>query len=249
MTIKVVQVTDLHITSPAKFYPEIGRDSLQTLQQVINELNHHSFDAVLCTGDITDSPTEAAYHSAYEQLKTLSAPVYCLPGNHDAPKTGIRIAEEHGIQWPRSIELGNWQIIFLSTHLEGAVHGHLGSEELATLDSLLQQTKADHILITLHHHPVKMQSQWMDELMLKDHEALFSTIDKHPNVRGLVWGHVHQEFDGWHNDVRMLATPSTCRQFKPLADDYTVDDKPPAFRILGLTPNGTIETETIYCQP
>ena len=49
-----------------------------------------------------------------------------------------------------------------------------------------------------------------------------------------------------HHGVRILGTPSTCRQFKPHSDDFAVDDKPPAYRRISLHENGDVETELIW---
>jgi Icc protein len=40
----------------------------------------------------------------------------------------------------------------------------------------------------------------------------------------------------------MIATPSTCSQFKPLSDEFAVDNQPPAWRTLTLHPDGRLET-------
>lgn len=247
MTIKLAHITDLHITSPAKYYPELDGNTQQTLQRVLSRIADYDLDGVLCTGDITDLPTEAAYHQAFRQLSELEAPVYCLPGNHDDPELGQRIAKRYDIHWPRSLELENWQIIFLSSHQEGATYGHLGARELVTLKTRLEENPTLHTLVALHHHPVKMNSRWMDELMLQDSRGFLDVVDAYGNVKAVLWGHVHQEFSQVRNSFQMLATPSTGRQFTPLAEDFTLDDKPPAFRLLSLKPTGEIETETVYC--
>ena len=42
--------------------------------------------------------------------------------------------------------------------------------------------------------------------------------------------------------LRMIATPSTCSQFKPRSDDFAVDDAPPAWRTLTLHADGRLDT-------
>ena len=42
-------------------------------------------------------------------------------------------------------------------------------------------------------------------------------------VRATVFGHVHQEYDDDYEGIRILATPSTCRQFKPGSERFTLD--------------------------
>ena len=71
-------------------------------------------------------------------------------------------------------------------------------------------------------------------------------IDRHKNVRAILWGHVHQAYDGLRKNVRLLATPSTCAQFVPRADEFAVDARPPAYRTLQLQPDGTLVTEVVW---
>ena len=44
------------------------------------------------------------------------------------------------------------------------------------------------------------------------------------------------------NGVDLLATPSTCVQFKPLSDDFAVDSAMPGYRAYELHPNGVYTT-------
>jgi Icc protein len=72
--------------------------------------------------------------------------------------------------------------------------------------------------------------------------GFFSIVEKHPQVRGILWGHVHQEFDGMHRDIRLMSSPSTCIQFLPGSEDFAVDNATPGYRWLKLHPDGRIET-------
>jgi Icc protein len=57
---------------------------------------------------------------------------------------------------------------------------------------------------------------------------------------------VHQSYDGERNGVRLMATPSTCAQFRPRSDDFAIDEQPPAYRSIQLLPQGRIETEITW---
>ncbi len=98
------------------------------------------------------------------------------------------------------------------------------------------------MLICLHHHPVSLDSRWLDQVALQNSRAFFSAVDRHPCVRGIVFGHVHQAHDSLRGDVRILGTPSTCAQFLPGSDRFQVDPRPPAYRQLVLRANGAIGT-------
>ena len=85
-------------------------------------------------------------------------------------------------------------------------------------------------------------------MVLEDSQAFFDIIDAHDNVRGIVFGHVHQEYDRMRGAVRLLATPSTCVQFAPRSKAFRVDKQPPGFRILELAQDGRIETQVTRCE-
>ena len=85
-------------------------------------------------------------------------------------------------------------------------------------------------------------SAWLDEVGLDDADALLSVLGRHPAVRGVLWGHVHQVYDQEHGGVRMMGTPSTCYQFVPGQDLFGLEDSAPGYRRLRLHPDGRIES-------
>jgi len=94
-----------------------------------------------------------------------------------------------------------------------------------------------------------MGSRWLDRVGLTNAAEFLHTIDAHHNVRGIVWGHVHQAYDALRKGVRLLATPSTCAQFLPNNDHFAVDPRPPAYRTLELRADGTLLTEVVWVEP
>jgi Icc protein len=87
-----------------------------------------------------------------------------------------------------------------------------------------------------------MGSRWLDTMAVDNAGEFLAVIDRHPQVRGILWGHVHQTFDRQRNGVRLMATPSTCIQFLPGSDDFALDTAAPGYRWLSLHPDGRIET-------
>jgi Icc protein len=100
----------------------------------------------------------------------------------------------------------------------------------------------------LHHHPVPISSEWLDQHIVRDQQQFFNVIDNYPQVRGIIWGHIHQAFEVQRNGKRLLGTPSTCTQFAPHSTHFTVDTRPPAYRSLSLYPDGKIATELVWCE-
>jgi Icc protein len=145
-------------------------------------------------------------------------------------------------------DFGAWRIVLLDSALPGSASGRLSEKMLAQLEVALSTAGGRHCLVTLHHHPVAMSSRWLDRVGLENAEEFFNVVDRHDNVRGIVWGHVHQAYEGMRKDVRLLATPSTCAQFVPHADEFAVDRHPPAYRTLELQSDGSLLTEVVWVE-
>jgi Icc protein len=140
------------------------------------------------------------------------------------------------------LDIGAWRVILLDTLVPGEVFGQLRQAQLDMLDQALAEAPQRHHLICLHHHPVSIGSRWMDGIGLRNRDALFEVVDRHPAVKALLWGHIHQEFDGSRNGVRLLATPSTGVQFTPGSERFDVDKLAPGYRWLRLYADGRLET-------
>ena len=106
----------------------------------------------------------------------------------------------------------------------------------------LQQSREGYALVCLHHHPVSIGCDWLDEQKVSNADTLFSVLDEFTHVRGLLWGHVHQQIDQQRNGVKLMATPSTCIQFAADSADFKLDRLSPGYRWLDLQENGDIET-------
>jgi len=204
-------------------------------------------DAVLVTGDLVqDDP--AGYVHFRRVFQGLRVPVLCLPGNHDQPEAMRRELDRAPFVTGGAVDLGRWRIVLLDSTIPGSAAGRLGPESLRALESALAAAPQRHALVCLHHHPVPMGSRWLDRVGLQDAGEFLDVIDRHPNVRGIVWGHVHQSYDAMRKGVRLLATPSTCAQFLPGSEQFAIDRRPPAYRTLELEADGSILTTVVWIE-
>ena len=245
-SIRIVQFTDLHLVgNPDRTLR--GINTAHTLRHTISHANARfdAPDAFLLTGDLVHDDASGYRHVA-AAFQDSSVPVYCIPGNHDTPEQ-MRVAlSRPPFQMGGSAVLKGWVIVLLDSFVPNTDGGRLGSDQLAQLERTLSAHANKHALICLHHHPIKMRSEWLDTVGLEDADAFKTTIERHKNVRGIVWGHVHQALDLFMNGVRYMATPATCAQFKPQSDDFALDDKPPGYRVLELMADGSIATEVVW---
>jgi 3',5'-cyclic-AMP phosphodiesterase len=202
-------------------------------------------DAVLVTGDLVQDDI-GGYKHIRRIFGALNLPILCLPGNHDEPEALHRELRGKPFITEGHVDMGAWRVVLLDSSVPNSAKGRLGKRTLATLDSALSSADTKHTLICLHHHPVAMDSRWLDQVGLENAAEFFDVVDRHKNVRAIVWGHVHQSYDALRKNVRLLATPSTCAQFLPHADEFAVDARPPAYRTLELRPDGTLSTEVVW---
>jgi 3',5'-cyclic-AMP phosphodiesterase len=202
--------------------------------------------ALLVTGDLVQDDPKGYLHFQ-RVFGSLGLPVLCLPGNHDEPLAMRRELSHSPFVLGGFVDLGPWRIILLDSSLSGSASGRISPEGLEQLSEALATTAPGrHCLVSLHHHPVSMDSRWLDQVGLENAAEFLNKIDRYRNVRAIVWGHVHQAYDGLRKGVRLLATPSTCAQFLPHADEFAVDRRPPAYRTLELHPDGSVITEVVW---
>jgi len=244
-TLRIAQITDTHLYADTE-RRLLGLNTLDCLRQVIGLVQATAWpiDMVLATGDLVHDASPAGYELASREFANLHVPVYALPGNHDIPAVMLDSLSSNGMTMPGVVDTAHWRLVMLDSVIPNAEGGHLSDHELAHLEQALSQ-QDKHTLVCLHHQPLPVGSRWIDTMALDNGDAFFDILARHPQVRGVLWGHIHQEYDQTRNGLRLLASPSTCVQFSHAADDFRVDEKPPGCRLLALLPDGSIHTEVL----
>jgi 3',5'-cyclic-AMP phosphodiesterase len=243
--IRLLQITDTHIfeSEDADFD---GVDTSASLTAVINEIaeKEKQSDLVLVTGDLVHDPVVDAYSKLLCLLQELNTPTFCLPGNHDDPDLMHSTLNHSNVHTSKIISTEYWNIILLDSFLKESHSGRLEVEELEFLNKSLQAMSGKHVLLAIHHPLVSIGSVWMDAMRLQNPEDLFSLLDRYANVRGVIWGHNHQEFRADREGLTLYGSPSTCVQFKPNSEHYIKDHLAPAYSVLLLHKDGQIEITT-----
>ena len=243
--LKIIQFSDTHLfddtTTTLKQV-----NTWHTLQRCVQHAQQKPFDLVLVTGDLTHDGGQPAYQHFREAFSGLRQPVLVLPGNHDDLAL-MRASFDEQMQ-PGFHQAGRWQFILLDSLVAGEVGGRLSDQELTRLDTLLTAHHNLHTMVCIHHHAVPVGSEWLDSIMLANAEALFAVLERHPQVRAVTWGHIHQPFHGRHKEIELFGTPSTCIQFKPAQADFATTTQAPGYRWFHLADDGGISTQTVYLE-
>ena len=201
---------------------------------------------VLVTGDLIQDDTPEAYDRFRELMLPLNLRVHCVPGNHDIRNLMRQVCCRPPFSYCAWEEIGNWLIIGIDSCVPDDAGGRVTSDELELLSEIVTGSPAKHVMVSLHHPPVPMGSKWLDTVGLKNGDEVLERLSSLKRVRIAAFGHVHQEYDQEHLGIRVIATPSTCRQFARGSDEFAVDDRPPAYRRIELNIDGSIDTELIW---
>jgi 3',5'-cyclic-AMP phosphodiesterase len=241
--IRLLQITDPHLFAD----PDgrlLGLPTRRSFEAVLalTRAEVGSIDLVLLTGDLVHDERPEGYRYLKGCVQGLGAPYLAIPGNHDLVALLADHLDPGAAQPVRGLQVQDWHLVLLDSTLPGEDGGRLGPETLEGLDRVLGACPGSPSLVCLHHQPVAVGSPWLDAIGLADGDELLAVLARHPQVRGLIWGHIHQAFDGRLGELRLLGAPSTCVQFLPCSEGFALDTRTPGVRWLELYPDGRMET-------
>ena len=228
-------------------------------------------DRLLITGDLCQDESWAGYGWLGELLGRQSAttlgPPLLLAGNHDHPQLlraalGRQALVGPGL-WPLE-SAGGWSLLALDSHCSGREGGRFDPARWSWLERVLAGAggavgdgapgpgSSGPLLVALHHPPVPIGDAGFDAIGLEDGERLVRLLASSQRVRGVVFGHVHQHWQGslpGRPEVPLLGCPSTLCAFpavQPCPLDRPGD---PGGRLLILDDEGGIRHRLLRWEP
>jgi 3',5'-cyclic-AMP phosphodiesterase len=251
---RLLQLTDTHLfgQSDGKL---LGLPTHISLGRIVDRILARSTrpDLILLTGDLSQDGSAESYDQLSTLLAPLKLPTYWLPGNHDSVETMTRSLSSPIFQAEKRFVSQGWQFILLNSQIPGEVSGRLSAATLGDLTRQLEQNNQP-TTIAFHHPPVHLQSAWLDNSALQNPDELFAVIDRFPQVKLVLFGHIHQEICQKRQGVTYLSCPSTCIQFAQGRDTFALDiEHHPGFRELELFSDGTWNSQVhrvnVHLQP
>lgn len=242
----LVQLSDTHLYADEQG-ELLGVNTQESLRQVLAMLRRRGLDRheLMVTGDLVHDESAAGYRRLGQVLGEHAAQACFVPGNHDAPALMRDLLPGRVVTDHQVFSYGNWRVLVFSSHQPGEVAGRLGSEALDWLAAQLAADDFDHALIFLHHPPVAVGSRWLDQLALLDGAELLAVAAASGRVRGIAFGHVHQEYEHRHQGISLLGVPSTCTQFLPGATEFATEASAPGCRVLHCFADGRLQTRVL----
>jgi Icc protein len=196
---------------------------------------------VLVSGDLVEHAADAEYHAVRELLAPLDAPIHVVAGNHD-DRAALRRhfdlpgADDEPVQYVA--ELGPWRLVVLDSTQPGEDPGILDEQRLSWLDTELTAAPDVPTVLAMHHPPLVTGLPALDAIGLpaEDRAALAAVVERHPQVRRLVAGHMHRAITSVLAGRVVVAVPSTYMQARLdfLAQELKTVPQPAGFAVHAL---------------
>ena len=211
----IAQLTDTHIKKEGRLaYGKV--DTLRCLTAAIDHINTLSDtpDVVLISGDLVDTGTEDEYTLIRSHLNNLKMPWLAIPGNHDnrdamrscfSDKTWMP-AENDFIQY--AVDDYPLRLVGLDSIIPGAGGGAFCAQRCEWLDKTLAKAPYKDTLLFIHHPPYKTGIHFMDGIRISDNKGLAKTIQRHPQVKMMLCGHVHRAVQSMWDGIPVVIGPS-----------------------------------------
>jgi len=193
----VAQISDTHILVPESDHPAALLRG-DCLWRTVADVNRQQPDAVIFTGDTVQHGQPEEYARLRELLAPLEVPLYLVPGNRD-DKNEMRAAFSDHAYLPATGEFLHYTIedfeirlVGIDSTLAGERKGRFCEERQAWLDKALSEQPDRPTLLFIHHPPFDVDSHYVGGYRRpREATALEDIVKRHPQVMGLLCGHVH----------------------------------------------------------
>jgi 3',5'-cyclic-AMP phosphodiesterase len=241
VVVTLVQITDCHLLADGAGLLR-GWPVAESLGAVVAAVAAVRPQRLLLSGDLADSGEPEAYRQLLEIVEPLGLPTHCLPGNHDGPALGAAMAGSGWAEPARSVSLGAWRLLLLDSVLASSPigEGALSESSWHWLEAELQQLTQPAV-IALHHPPLATGLDWVDQMQLREGDRFQQLIADYPQVKLVVFGHIHAELHRRIGAVDYYGCPSTCTQVESL-DRANIGGNQPGFRVIELENDGRFRT-------
>lgn len=239
---RLLQLSDPHLLADPHGQVR-GHRPWPRLQAVLAAAAPLQPDLLLISGDLCQDESWGGYSRLRQLLATWPTPVALLPGNHDHPQLLRAALGRQATLAPALLTLAGAHLLLLSSHRPGCSGGWLGASQLEWVAQccrhLLGQGDTLPLLVAVHHPPVPIGDPGLDCIRLADADALLPLLQPLPGLRGLVFGHVHQAWQGplpGRPELPLLGCPSTLCGFGPVQPCPLACPNDPGGLWLELTP-------------
>lgn len=181
----IVHISDLHISSST-----FDEDMFMT---AVSEINSLQPDMIILTGDITNNGYYTQFEQGKKYLEMFEAPLFAIPGNHDARNLGYQTFEEliGEKSWKLTMD-DTFTVIGLDSSSPDENKGHIGPPQHMWLEHQLDESviNENFLIVAIHHHVVPIPQTGRERNVLSDAGDILKTLTTH-QVDLVLSGHKH----------------------------------------------------------
>jgi len=253
LLLRFVHISDTHIHPDtgyikryAQYTPIIGAEALV---QAVNALPFKP-DFILHTGDVAYDPEPDVYPAVAAVLSGLKVPVHYIAGNHDdmsALQRQLMGRSEDELQdhLHYEFEHNGVQVVCLDSngpHDPEKPSGSVPDSQMEWLNTVCTAADARPLVIAVHHNPLAIGVPWLDDWMRMENGDEFHAIVRQARdrLRGVFYGHIHQNIETLRDGVLYVAAASSWCQFisYPMPENQHVAPDPvtnPGFSLVTIS--------------
>jgi 3',5'-cyclic AMP phosphodiesterase CpdA len=223
--VSFIQLTDLHFPPRPEDRP-YGSDPVGNLRRVLARVQEMAVRpcCILISGDLTDDSLPESYRHLQSALADMrerfGVPVLLGLGNHDRRVPfrqiilGETTAQDENERYYYSTRIGDLHILMLDSLIPGALHGELGSAQLAWLAAQLRDPAPGGTLVVLHHPVLPRGLPRVADNILIDADALRAVLQSH-SILGVLAGHSHVVSAAPFGGTLAITAPAVGSLFDP----------------------------------
>ncbi|MEP1126028.1 MAG: metallophosphoesterase [Ilumatobacter sp.] len=192
------QLTDTHVLSDDETTDrDVDNNARLTLAVESMVSESPTLDAVLVTGDLTDTSHPHAFETLVGALDAFLVPVLVLPGNHDTRAETRRAFPDMGwidadhLSWVH--EIRGVRLIGLDSTRPRHHGAEFDGDRAEFLSSVLGERHDGPTILAMHHPPFATGIDWMDRAGFIGLDRFADVLAAHPGtVDTIVCGHLHR---------------------------------------------------------
>jgi len=193
----IAQISDTHILARASDHPAVQLRA-ECLRRCVANINRLQPDAVVFTGDTVQHGQPDEYAQLRELLAPLAAPLYVIPGNRD-DKSALRTAFSDHLHLRGNSDFLHYvvedfpvRLVAIDSTSPGERKGVFCRARQDWLDEVLSEQRNRPTLLFIHHPPFDVDDHYIGGYRRPEESiALADIVSRHPQVEGMLCGHVH----------------------------------------------------------
>lgn len=233
----IAQISDTHLFG-GKNQKINGANSYDHLRSVINHIVslHNKPDLIVVSGDLSQDCTFESYQNLANLLNTSGIRYLVLPGNHDDV---TMINKVFDFNWVKdsvdySVDFYDWYLYLIDTSYYPEDYGTISREQFARFEKEIRVNKNKPAIVFMHHHPLKINSLWLDKMMLREGDEFNRIVKQNPQIKAVLFGHIHQVYEDNINGIFYGSSPATSYQILPNAEMFAIEKLIPGYRLIEL---------------